>query len=286
MKVKEILNKKRSFSIEVFPPKLESPIEPVLDTIDKLGDLNADFVSVTYGAGGTNKGRNNEVCQHVIARNDNLVSHFTSIGNTKEDVVQRIQRYVNMGGENLLALRGDYPKGWTGTGGDYKHGTELIEDIKKNFPNLCVGGACYPEKHFEGISLESDVKIMKLKEELGAEFFVTQLCYDLDNYKKFMDIAEKENVKSPILVGLLPVFGKGGVLRITSENQCNIPKELQLLIDKYESAEDFKKAGIEYTKKLIEDYLNLGVDGIHIYTMNKSKDIRDIILDTGLNKLK
>ncbi len=286
MRIREVLNKKRTFSLEIFPPKLENPLEPVIETINKLDDLHADFISVTYGAGGTNKGRNNEICQYVLDKGDNLVSHFTSIGNTRSEAIERVKKYVGMGGDSILALRGDYPEGWTGTGGDYKYATELIKDLVDNFPQLCVGGACYPEKHYEAPSLEEDVKVMKLKEEFGCEFFISQLCYDLEAYKRFMDVVDKTGVASPIVVGLLPVIGRKGVLKITSDNACNIPKELQTIFDKYEDPADFKKAGLEYTKDLVEKYLGLGVSGIHLYTMNKWQDIREIVLDTSLNNLK
>lgn len=285
MRVRDILNGKRTFSMEFFPPKLEEPLEPLIDTLDRLDKYKADFISVTYGAGGTNKGRNNEICQYVLSKNQTLVSHFTGIGNSRDDVKRRVQKYVDMGAKNILALRGDIPAGWSGTRGDYENGTLLIEDIAKYFPQLCIGGGCYPEKHTESPNVAKDVDVMKLKENAGCEFFVTQLCYDLEAYEKFMDLTVQKNIKSPIIVGVLPALAKKVLLRITSENDCNIPKELQCIIDKYDGA-DFKVAGMEYTKQLIDKYIDMGVSGIHLYTMNKWDDSGKIIEDTKLMNLK
>lgn len=285
MRISEILKKKRTFSFEVFPPKLEQPMEPLMDTLDHLEKYNPDFISVTYGAGGTNKGRNNEVCINIIERGINLMSHFTCIGNTKEDVLTRVTKYVGMGAENILTLRGDLPEGWSGTGGYYTHGDDLVKAIAENFPQLCIAGSCYPEKHIEAESFESDINHMKSKQENGAEFFVSQLCFDVQAFDRFLDMARKGGVKAPVIVGIMPVLNKNGVIKMTSSNGCAIPKDLEMLLDKYDSPEDFKKAGKEYTKELMERYMKLDIAGLHLYTLNKYKDISEIIEDTDLTSL-
>lgn len=283
MKISEILKKKMSFSFEVFPPKNDQPLEPLLETLDELAKFKPDFISVTYGAGGTNKGRNNEVCMEVMKRNINMMSHFTCIGNTKEDVITRVKKFVDMGGENLLALRGDLPEGWEGTGGHYKHGDSLIEALKEEFPQLCLGGACYPEKHIEAPTYESDIAHMRSKQNNGAEFFVTQLCYDTEAYAKFKDRCERAGITAPIIVGVMPVLYKKGVLRMTTSNGCSIPAALADLMGKYgDKPEEFKKAGKEYTKELIYKYMSMGIDGLHVYSLNKYHDLAEIINDTGI----
>ena len=278
-----MLKEKRTLSFEVFPPKLEQPLEPLIETLDILEKYKPDFFSVTYGAGGTNKGRNNEVCMDVLGRDCNLMSHFTCIGNTRKDVRNRIQKYINMGADNILALRGDLPAGWTGTGGFYTHGNDLIRAIAENFPQLCIGGACYPEKHVEAPDMETDIKWMKSKQDNGAEFFVTQLCYDLEAFDRFRDNCEKHGVTAPIIVGVMPAIFKNGLLRMTKENGCNIPKELANIIEKYgDDPKDFKKAGMEYTLNLTEEYIKRDVSGIHLYTLNKSETVVEIVEGLGL----
>lgn len=285
MQIRDILKDKKTFSFEVFPPKNEQPMEPLLDTLDNLAKFNPDYISVTYGAGGTNKGRNAEVCQEILKRNMEVMTHFTAIGNSRDDVQKLLQEYKDFGCTNVLALRGDLPEGWTGTGGDYTQAKYMIEAIKELHPELCLGAACYPEKHLEAPTMEADIQTMVEKQNLGVDFFVTQLCFDLERYERFLDMKDKMGVKAPIVVGLMPVLNKNGVIRMTSSNGCNRPKELELLIEKYgDDAEEFKKAGKEYTKKLIERYIEIGVDGLHVYSLNKYKDISEIILDTGIHE--
>ena len=278
-----MLKERQTLSFEVFPPKLDQPLEPLIETLDVLDKCKPDFFSVTYGAGGTNKGRNNEVCMDVLGRGCTLMSHFTCIGNTKEDVEHRISKYVGMGADNILALRGDLPIGWTGTGGYYKHGNDLIRVIREKFPQLCVGGACYPEKHVEAPDMETDIKWMKSKQDNGAEFFVTQLCFDVDAFDRFRDNCEKHGVTAPIIVGIMPVIFKNGVLRMTKENGCTIPKDLMNIIEKYgDTPADFKKAGMDYTLEMVEEYRKRQVAGLHLYTLNKSETVVKIVESLGL----
>ena len=283
MRIGNLLKEKKTLSFEFFPPKLDKPLEPLMKTLDELEAYKPDFVSVTYGAGGTNKGRNNEVCEDVLRRGITLMSHFTCIGNTKEDVEKRVRKYVGMGADNIMALRGDLPEGWTGTGGYYKHGNDLIKVIHEDFPELCIGGSCYPEKHVEAPDLETDIKFMKSKQDNGAEFFVTQMCFDLEAFDRFMDKCDKAGVTAPVLVGIMPVLFKNGLLRMTSENGCRRPAELESLVEKYgDNPEDFRKAGIEYSIKLVEDYMKRDVSGLHLYTLNKPEAVIEIVKGAGL----
>lgn len=287
MSIRKILESKRTLSFEVFPPKLDQPTEPLIESLDKMEGLKPDFISVTYGAGGTNKGKNNEICQYLIDKNRENMSHFTCIGNTKAEAIARVQRYMDMGGKNLLALRGDLPKGFKDTNSDYKYGYELIEDLHKAFPHLCIAGSCYPEKHIESDSVELDVDIMNMKKERGCEFFVSQLCYDLDAFDRFLDLCDKKKVDSPILMGIMPVLTPKVILKITDENCCSRPKKLQNIIDSYgHNIEEFRKYGLEYTKELIEEYLKRDIAGIHLYTLNKYDITRELVEETSLQKLK
>ena len=283
MRIGDILKEKQTLSFEVFPPKLDQPLEPLLETLDELEKCKPDFFSVTYGAGGTNKGRNNEICSNILERGCNLISHFTCIGNSKEDISNGINEFVEMGAENILALRGDLPEGWTGTGGYYKHGNDLIAAIHEQAPEICIGGACYPEKHIEAPDMATDIKWMKSKQDNGVEYFITQLCFDLEAFDRFRDTCDKSGITAPIVVGIMPVIFKNGLLRMTKQNGCNIPKDLMAIVEKYgDVPADFKKAGLEYTYKLVEEYKNRDVNGLHLYSLNKSETVVKIVEELGL----
>lgn len=283
MKISEILKEKMSFSFEVFPPKTDKPMEPLLETLDKLYRFKPDYVSCTYGAGGTNKGRNVEVCKAIHDSGNNAMTHFTCIGNTREDISKSMEEYRDMGIQNVLALRGDLPEGWEDTGGYFSHADRLIRYIKEEFPDFCVGGACYPEKHLTARSLNADVAHLRSKQDNGAEFLMTQFCYDVEAYERYLDKIRTAGIHIPMIVGVMPVLFKDGLIRMTLSNGCSIPSEVAEIIGKYgDNPEDFKKAGKEYTIDLIYKYINMGIDGLHIYSLNKYKDLAEIINDSGL----
>lgn len=285
MKISSILKKRMSFSFEVFPPKAEQPLEPLLATLDELYKFKPDFISCTYGAGGTNKGRSEELCSAIKNSGNEVMTHFTCVGNKRSEVIESLNEYVALGVENALALRGDIPEGWTGTNGDFTYAVHLIEFMKENFPEICISAACYPEKHVEALSITEDISHLRMKQDAGAEFMVTQMCHDVEAFERFADRAEKAQIHIPIIVGLMPVLSKDGLIRMTLSNGCSIPAELAAIIGKYgDNPEDFKKAGKEYTVKQIHKYIHAGIDGLHIYSLNKHKDIADILNESGIRR--
>ncbi|MDR1135308.1 MAG: methylenetetrahydrofolate reductase [Clostridiales Family XIII bacterium] len=282
MKITEILSKKRSFSFEVFPPKDGQPLEPLLGVLNELYKFSPDFISCTYGAGGTNKGRNIEICDSVIKSGHTSLSHFTCIGGGREELIEVMDSYMAIGIENVLALRGDLPDGWSGTRGDFAHADELLAFIKEKRPSLCVGVAAYPEKHIQADSFESDIEYLKSKQTNGADFMTTQLCHDIDAFDRFLELVRGKGVKLPVIAGLMPVLFREGTIRMTLSNGCSVPRELSEIIGRYpDSPADFKKAGKEYTVRQIERFLNSGIDGLHIYSMNKHEDISEILIGAG-----
>lgn len=288
MKVTDIMKKRMSFSFEVFPPKAEQSMEPLLDTLEHLYAYKPDFISCTYGAGGTNVGRNMEICKAIKESGKTIpVTHYTCIGNKKEKIREELEAYLKMGVNHILALRGDFPKGWQETRGDFDHANELVEYIRMNFPEFCIAVAGNPEKHIQAGSLKEDIAHLRLKQDAGGEYIMTQLCYDVKNYQCWVEQIRKAGVTLPIDAGIMPVLSKDPTIRMTVSNGCSIPKELAEIIGKYgDSPEDFKKAGKEYTVKLIYDYINMGIDGLHIYTLNKWQDVADIIKNAGIRSIK
>ncbi|MDR0424649.1 MAG: methylenetetrahydrofolate reductase [Clostridiales Family XIII bacterium] len=282
MKITELLSRKRTFSFEVFPPKDGQPLEPLLATLDELYRFGPDFISCTYGAGGTNKGRNVEICGSVINSGHTALSHFTCIGGSRADLMEVMDSYTEIGIENVLALRGDLPAGWEGTRGDFPHADGLLAFLKEKRPSLCIGVAAYPEKHIEAPSFGSDIGHLKSKQANGADFMTTQLCHDIDALDGFIERVRAAGVTMPIIAGLMPVLFREGTIRMTLSNGCSIPRGLAEIIGRYpDSPADFKKAGKEYTARQIERLANSGIDGLHIYSMNRHEDISDILAAAG-----
>ncbi|MHC1723129.1 MAG: methylenetetrahydrofolate reductase [Aminipila sp.] len=285
MKINELLKERVSFSFEVFPPKMEQSLEPLQETLEHLYQFEPDFISCTYGAGGTNKGRSAELCEMIEKSGHDALTHFTCIGNTRQDILNCISEYVSFGVENVLALRGDIPHGLDGTNGDFSNANQLILFMKENFPDLCIAAACYPEKHMEAISIEEDIKYLKVKQECGADFLMTQLCHDVEAYEKFMDKIRKQQIDLPVIVGIMPALSKDSIIRMTVANGCSIPRELAEIIGKYgDDPEEFKKAGKEYTAKQISKYMDAGINGMHIYSLNKYKDIMEILNASDIHR--
>lgn len=287
MKISEILKQKMCFSFEVYPPKVEKPLEPLLDTLEHLYKYNPDFVSCTYGAGGTNAGRNNEICKAIRESNKSIpVTHYTCIGNTKENISKELQGYLQMGVDNILALRGDLPKGWEGTRGDFNYANELVVFIKENFSEFCIAIAGNPEKHFQAESFEEDIAHLRIKQDAGADYIMTQLSYDVNQYEWWVEKIRKAGISLPIVVGVMPVLSKDPTIRMAVSNGSAIPRDLAEIISRYgENIENFKKAGKEYTIKQIFQYINAGIDGLHIYSLNKWQDVSEILDDSGIRKV-
>jgi methylenetetrahydrofolate reductase (NADPH) len=283
MKITDKLTRKKTFSFEVFPPKEGNPLEPLLETLDHLYRFNPDFISCTYGAGGTNAGRNFEICKAVLESGHEIVTHFTCIGGNRAEIIETIDRYAAAGIENVLALRGDLPAGWEGTRGDFAHADELLAFLRGRYPALCLGAGACPEKHIEAESLDSDIKYLKSKQDSGAEFIMAQLCHDTDAFAAYLERIRKAGVTLPVVAGIMPVLLRDATIRMAVTNGCSIPRELAEIIGKYYNAppEDFKKAGKEFTAKQIRRFADIGVDGIHIYSLNKHEDVTEILLSAG-----
>jgi methylenetetrahydrofolate reductase (NADPH) len=295
VKIAGILKKKMTFSFEVFPPKEDEGVPKLRDELKELFRFSPDFISCTYGAGGTNIGKSKETCKLITDSKVTCMTHFTCIGNTKKEIKETVRNYIGMGVENVLAMRGDFPKdGATGklkttTGGDFEHANFLIEYLRRLFPKLGIACAGYPEKHILAPSIESDIAFLKAKQDAGAEFVMLQLCHDVDAYCRFRDKCRKAGIHIPLVTGLMPVLARDPIINMTVANGCSIPPDLAAIIGTYapergvkETASDFKKAGMEYTVKKLWQYMAAGAEGIHIYALNKSADIAQIVLDAGI----
>ncbi|MDR0858617.1 MAG: methylenetetrahydrofolate reductase, partial [Oscillospiraceae bacterium] len=289
--VPEIMKKRMAFSFEVFPPKTDKGMETLTapgGVLDKLYTLNPDYISCTYGAGGGNVGKNLEVLKNIKNSGKAVpITHFTCIGNTKDGIKQQLQAYLDAGINHILALRGDLPFGWTGTGGDLHYATELVKFIRGEFGDkftIAVAGS--PEGHISCRSLEADISFLKQKQDEGADFIMTQLCWDLDQFRYWRDAIAAAGITIPVDVGIMPVLDASATINMAlSRNGCVIPRSLAEIISRNwifpnpfapNEEEDsikakkaaFKEAGIEYTIKQIDEYRVAGIHGIHLYALN------------------
>ncbi len=286
MKICALLQTRMSFSFEVFPPKTDAGMANLKEAIQHYYRYKPDFISCTYGAGGSNAGRNVEVCELLKSEDvTEVLTHFTCIGNTREQIDSAIEEYRSLGIENILAMRGDLPAGWEGTHGDFSNADGLIRYIRTRFPELCIAAACYPEKHITAPSFAADIAHLRSKQDNGAEFLMSQLCHDVGAFRTFVHRINDAGITIPVVVGIMPVLNKDAIIRMTLSNGCSIPAELAAIIGRYgDKPDEFKKAGIDYTIKQIYRFIEAGIVGLHIYTLNKWEDVETIVTESGIRK--
>lgn len=275
MKISEILKTKSTLSFEVFPPKQNAEnITSIYHTIDELSKLHPDFISVTYGAGGSTKGKTVEIASKI--KNDyhiEAVAHLTCITSQKEEVKNICTQLKHHHIENILALRGDEPKDHIidKTTLDFQYAKDLHQYISQEFPNtFCLSGACYPEVHQEAACFEDDLKALKEKVDAGAEYLITQIFFDNQYYYRLVKAARNLGIQVPIIAGIMPVTNSKSLLHTAKMCGCSIPYQLSTMIESYYRYPNaMKEIGINYATHQIIDLITNGVDGIHIYTMNK-----------------
>lgn len=282
MKIRDMLAKGNpTVSFEIFPPKSTYPLETVFETMDSLKDLNPDFISVTYGAGGSTKGNTVDIASRI--KKDfgiEAIAHLTCCTSSKEGIQETLASIKESGLENILALRGDIPeallndKNWNP---QYRYASELIDEIKA-FGDFSIGAACYPEGHVESKNMVDDLKNLKRKVDHGADFLITQLFYDNELFYQFREKMELVGVDKPVIAGILPVLNIKQVKHIQKISGCNLPPKFLRILDRYEhDPQSLQEAGIAYAVDQIIDLLSYGVDGVHIYTMNKPDPTRRIM---------
>lgn len=267
-------SQKPIFSIEVFPPKKTSDIESIYRSLDEFKTLHPSFISVTYGAGGSTSRSTVDIASYI--KKDcgiEALAHLTCASLSSEDALMQFIDNLKQGDvQNILALRGDQPRDLTEeqfARRHYQYASDLVCAINKCH-EFSIAGACYPEKHPESRTLSEDISNLKVKVEQGVDFLITQLFYDNLNYYRYLDQIRTAGIDVPVSAGLMPITAISQVKNIIALSGTKLPNDLSALIDKYkEIPEDLKKAGLDYTKKQMDDLLAHGVDGIHLYSMNK-----------------
>lgn len=271
--IKDIFsNKENVLSFEVFPPKKEVNFESVKKAIDEICKIDIDYMSVTYGAGGSTSKNTAQIATHI---QDDLgvraLAHLTCVSATRNEIQASLEDLKNRGIKNILALRGDIPQdsGYADPK-EYRYASELVEDIKK-FGGFCVGGACYPEGHPNSETLDEDIENLKRKVDAGCDFLVTQLFFDNELFYDFRDKAVSKGINVPITAGIMPLTAPSQIQRMCAlSGGAVMPRKFTRMFAKYESNPvALKQAGIAYAVDQICDLMSNDVDGIHLYTMNK-----------------
>ena len=263
-----------SLSFEVFPPKKWEDFPGLYETLDELKGLHPEFISCTYGAGGSNSKKTAEIASHI--ENElgiRSIAHLTCAALTEDKLLSTIENFKNAGIHSVLALRGDKPFDMSEedfANRQYKHPSEIIPILKK--AGFRVAAACYPEKHYEAPSMEEDLHWLKHKVEQGADALISQLFFDNDAFYRFMDAADQKGITVPIHAGIMPITNAKSLIRTTKMCGCTIPYQLSTMIEAhYDNPEAMKEIGINYAAQQIIDLITNGVDGIHIYTMNRAE---------------
>ena len=278
MKISELFKKEKTvFSFEVFPPKKSSSVDTIYRTLDELKELSPDFISVTYGAGGSSADNITEKLAGYIKNTLKIesVAHLTCVNNTKEDILNILKVFKDENIENILALRGDRNPDIESKK-DFEYASDLVKFIHEN-GDFHVSGACYPEGHVECTSMIDDILNLKIKAQAGATHFMSQLFFDNSFFYEFMEKTRIAGINVPIEAGIMPVVNKNQIERMVSMCGASLPHKFVKMIHRYEyNPEALRDAGIAYATDQIVDLISNGVDGIHLYTMNNPYIARKI----------
>ena len=282
MRIRQLIgNELPSFSFEFFPPKTEQGRDHLRDTILALRELRPTYISVTYGAGGSTRDLTVELVAE-IKRDHGIetMAHLTCVGASRDELRRVLDRLAAAGIENVLALRGDPPKGETEfkpAPGGFSYANELASFIAASY-TFCIGGACYPEKHIECPTFEQDLENLKRKLEAGAEFLITQLFFDNQKYFDFVERAQAVGINAPIIPGIMPITNVEQVERFTKMCGATIPESLMAQLNQVRADPEAVVAlGIACATAQCLELLQKGAPGIHFYTLNKSTATRTIL---------
>ena len=280
-----------TFSLEFFPPKDVAGEERLWQALGQLQSIKPDFVSVTYGAGGSSQDRTIRVTTEITARTSiPTVAHLTCVGSTKSELIEILKQYKTAGIKSILALRGDPqtgPKGvWQDNVGGFNHADQLVE-LAIQTGDFKVGVGAFPDGHpASNFNLEKDIDVLLRKEQLGASFATTQFFFEANKWEKLVDRLAKRGSSLPIIAGVLPITNLKQLNRMSELSGTQIPTEILSQFEgKEEKSEEVKKIGIDIATKLGEKLLELKAPGIHFYTMNSAESTVSIAKNLGLIKL-
>lgn len=268
-------------SFELFPPKTPKGVESLLHCLDELNRYRPGFVSLTYGAGGTARDGNLDILRKMKQQGTrSLTAHFTCVGSTVPEIRRWMKQLHQLGIENIMALRGDPPKGtvrFQASEDGFSHGSELVRFLATEFPEFGIGVAGYPEGHTESPNLEVDIDFLKRKVDCGADAIFTQLFFRNDDFYRFVDRCRKAGIQVPILPGILPVLGLDQLKRITGMCGATVPPALVSKLEHAKSPEEQMEVGLDFSIQQCSDLLQEYSVGMHFYVLNRADTTNRIL---------
>ncbi len=280
MKIVDKLGKLPAFSFEFFPPKDQEGVERLFETISQLAPYEPAYVSVTYGAGGSTRRLTVELVRRIKQEvGIEAMAHLTCVGATSHDLASVLDELQASGIDNVIALRGDPPKGASGfvkQEGGFGYASELISFIRSRW-SFCLAGACYPQKHPEASDADADLENLLHKVRAGAEVLISQLFFENEDYFRFVERARKVGISVPIIPGIWPITNLAQIKRITGMCGATIPAELLSKLEAAGDPERVQAVGVEHAYRQCRELVDRGAPGIHFYTLNRSPATREIL---------
>ncbi|MEI7988509.1 MAG: methylenetetrahydrofolate reductase [NAD(P)H] [Chloroflexota bacterium] len=290
MKVSTLFQEKTTtFSFEFFPPRTPESSNELFNNIRDLVPLEPSYVSITYGAGGSTR----ELTHDLVVRLQNetclvVVAHITCVNSTKDEILAILQKYHDKGIMNVMALRGDPPKGqppFIPTDGGFRYASELVTFIRQHFPDMCIGVAAYPEGHPEVYNRLKEIEYLKAKVDCGTDYICTQLFFENRDFYDFCERCELAGIHVPIIAGIMPITSRKNMLRMADlAAGAHYPGRLLKALSRVEDDKGFERVGIHWATAQVLDLLDKGVKGIHFYTMNKSLATVSVYESLGVSK--
>ena len=282
MKIKDILAKGRpSVSFEIFPPRKDSPFEPVKEAVSRLARQRPSFISVTYGASGNAQANTVAVASFVQEYGVPALAHLTCLSATRDGIAKEVVALRQAGIENVLCLRGDLPKDSAEPPpGCFSHAVDLVRELRPSC--FCLGGACYPERHPDCDHMEDDILHLREKVDAGLDFVTTQMFFDNNIFYRYLAKLRDHGVTVPVIAGIMPVTNGRQIARICKLSGTYLPSRFKAIVDRYgDRPAAMLDAGVAYATEQIVDLFANGVNAVHIYTMNKPEVAERIMANLG-----
>ena len=284
MRISDILKtNKVTVSCEMFPPKPGKPLENTQQVVHEIAAYKPSFMSVTYGAGGSNSKNTLSIAEEVQKSGVTALAHLTCVGQDEEKLRASINAFKASGIENILALRGDIPEGDTAPQ-TFPHASDLINAIRREGADFCIGGACYPEGHPESYNSDADIDGVRRKVESGCEFLTTQMFFDNNILYNFLYRIREAGIRVPVVAGIMPVTNPKQIRRICAISGTALPQRFLRIVERYgDRPAAMRQAGVAYAMEQIIDLYANGINAVHVYSMNNPDVARTI--QSGLSEI-
>jgi len=273
----------RSFSCEFFPPRTDKGWENLNSTLDEFQALSPDFISCTYGAGGSTQDGTSDTLKIIQSRNIAAAAHITCIGSTQEKIRSLLDEYKNIGVSRLVALRGDLPEDQNETG-EFAYANELVAFIREHYGDAFhIEVAAYPEMHPQAVGYSEDLQHFKTKVDAGTDSAITQYFFNIDAYLRFVDDCEKLHIDIPIVPGIMPITNYVQLARFSDACGAEIPRWIRTRLQSYgEDLDSIREFGLDVVTALCEQLLSQNAPGLHFYSLNRSQPTATIWNNLGL----